>query len=68
MAIGQAISLEKRAVLEKLYETAFQRFSIKSKKNASKSTNLLAQQTPQIAALAVVANAILNLDEFVNKS
>ena len=67
-AIGQPISLEKRLVLEKLYQTAFQQFSSKRTKDNAKLSSALTKQSPQIAALAVVANAILNLDEFVNKS
>ncbi len=67
-AIGQQITPEKRAVLEKLYQTALQQFSENKKKDATKLPHILAQQPPHIAALAVVANAILNLDEFVNKT
>ena len=67
-AIGQPISSEKRVVLEKLYQTALQQFSKNTKKEETKFSNVLTKQTPQIAALAIVANAILNLDEFVNKS
>ena len=55
-------------VLEKLYQTALQQFSSKSTKEVAKLSSALTKQPPQIAALAVVANAILNLDEFVNKS
>jgi hypothetical protein len=67
-ALGQPISAEKRVVLEKLYQTALQQFSIKNKTALSKTPSILVQQKPEIAALAIVANAILNLDEFVNKS
>ncbi len=67
-AMGQPISPEKRMVLEKLYTTALQQFQSNSKKEKSKISSVLTEQTPEIAALAIVANAILNLDEFVNKS
>jgi hypothetical protein len=67
-ALGQPISVEKRAVLEKLYQTALQQFSKGNKAELSKTPSLLLEQNPDIAALAIVANAILNLDEFVNKA
>ncbi len=67
-AMGQPIEKEKQDVLEKLYATALQQFSKADKKSKSKIPSVLTDQKPDIAALAVVANAILNLDEFVNKS
>ncbi len=67
-ALGQPITPEKRQVLEKLYQTAFLQFSAKNKKEKGKMPSALAQQKPEIAAMAIVANAILNLDEFINKS
>ncbi len=67
-ALGQSISTEKRLVLEKLYQTALHEFSSKNKKDIAKLPSALSKQPPEIAALAVVANAILNLDEFINKS
>lgn len=68
IAVGQAISTEKRQVLEKLYETAFSSFSKKLTSNKTNSPpSVLTKEPPNIAALAVVANAILNLDEFLNK-
>ncbi len=69
LATGQPISIEKRQVLEKLYQTAFNNFSKKLIKNeAEKHPSVLTQQPPDLAALAIVANAILNLDEFLNKT
>ena len=65
-AMGQAISKEKQQVLEKLYQTALMQFA--ANKQKPKVSNALTEQPPEIAALAIVANAILNLDEFVNKS
>lgn len=67
-AMGQPISPEKRMILEKLYATALQQFQSNNKNEKAKIPSVLTEQTPEIAALAVVANAILNLDEFVNKS
>ena len=67
-AMGQPITKEKQAVLEKLYQTALQQFQSNNKKEKAKIPSVLTEQTPEIAALAIVANAILNLDEFVNKS
>lgn len=68
-AIGQPITIEKRKILEQLYQTAIHDFSKKLIKNeVNKPTAALLDQPPNVAALAVVASAILNLDEFVNKS
>jgi hypothetical protein len=72
LATGQILTPEKKEILEKLYAVALRSFA--SKKGgkalsiAQKTKALLIQEPPEIAALAVVANAILNLDEFVNKS
>ncbi|MDX1939611.1 MAG: DUF1553 domain-containing protein [Saprospiraceae bacterium] len=67
-AISQPITIEKRKILEQLYQTAIHDFSKKLIKNeVNKSTATLLDQPPNVAALAVVASAILNLDEFVNK-
>ena len=66
-ALGQPITPDKRQVLEKLYQRALQQFSITPKETV-KMPSALAQQKPEIAAMAIVANAILNLDEFINKS
>jgi len=76
-AVGQPIDSDKRLVLEKLYQTALSEF-LKQKADKKKLTkkeqqsqtpeSLLLKEKPEIAALAVVANTILNLDEFVNKS
>ena len=68
LAMGQSISPEKRQVLERLYATALQQFLSHKNKEKPPIPNVLTEQTPEMAALAIVANAILNLDEFVNKS
>jgi hypothetical protein len=67
-ALGQPISADKQLVLEKLYQTALKELSLKNNKKPVKRPNILMRQEPKVAALAIVANAILNLDEFVNKS
>lgn len=67
VALGQPISPEKAQILEKLYHTALQQLLAAKKEKVEKPT-LLSQQKPEIAAMALVANAILNLDEFINKS
>lgn len=70
-AVGQPITIEKRKILEQLYQTALNDYSKKLTSNqekVNKSESALSEQPPNIAALAVVASAILNLDEFVNKS
>ncbi len=68
LAMGQSISQEKRQVLERLYNTALQQFLSHKNKAKQPIPNVLTEQTPEMAALAMVANAIMNLDEFVNKS
>ena len=67
-ALGQTISPEKQAILMKLYKTALQQFQSHTEKNDATVSNALTKQPPEVAALAIVAQAILNLDEFVNKS
>ncbi len=79
-AIGRAISPEKLSILEKLYQKGF-RYYTENPKEADlllglKPANSNAKTTPlnsqkhvrERAALSLVANAILNLDEFVVKS
>ena len=66
-AMGQPISPEKRMVLTRLYETALPECKIETKNAKLKKTRPWMPQTPEIGALAVVSNAILNLDEFLNK-
>ena len=68
LAMGQSITPEKRQVLVRLYNTALQQFLSNKNKKKPPIVNVLTEQTPEMAALAIVANAILNLDEFVNKS
>jgi hypothetical protein len=71
--IGQSITVEKYAALEKLYRQAMAFYT----ENDAEAETLLGikpkapkPKTPnnERAALTLVANAILNLDEFVVKS
>jgi hypothetical protein len=61
------ITSDKSDVLLKLYETSLNHF-IKKEKTDKKIDAILLKQKPEMAALIVVVNAILNLDEFLNKS
>ncbi len=78
LALCQNISNEKRLVLKKLYDKALvslqpsaishQQSAISYQPSGKKDQlSILSKQKPELAALAVVANAILNTDEFVNK-
>jgi hypothetical protein len=66
-AIGQPITSEKLAVLEKLYHQALTEYQRSNQKLVSYHKQH-DQQLPQTKALALVASAILNLDEFVTKN
>jgi hypothetical protein len=66
-AIGQPITSEKLAVLEKLYHQALTEYQSSNQKLVSYHKQH-DQQLPQTKALALVASAILNLDEFVTKN
>jgi Protein of unknown function (DUF1553)/Protein of unknown function (DUF1549)/Planctomycete cytochrome C len=66
-AIGQPITSEKLAVLEKLYHQALTEYQRSNQKLVSYQKQR-DQQLPQTKALALVASAILNLDEFVTKN
>jgi Protein of unknown function (DUF1553)/Protein of unknown function (DUF1549)/Planctomycete cytochrome C len=66
-AIGQKISSEKLAVLERLYKKAVSEYQGATQKLVSYN-NQPDQQLPHTKALSLVANAILNLDEFVTKN
>jgi mono/diheme cytochrome c family protein len=66
-AIGRDIGEAKLAVLEKLYDKSLKMYQ----QNPKEAAKLLAcdakKTTPEKAALTVVANAMLNLDEFITK-
>lgn len=67
-AVGHAINEENLLVLMNLYETALAKF----KKDKDKTCEMIGMNNehnnPETAALVVVTNAILNLDEVIMKS
>lgn len=65
IAMRQPISDAKRTVLETLYHKALKK--MKEKTTVAPASGILPSQEPEMAALTVVANAILNLDEVLNK-
>jgi len=68
-ATGQAISQEKKAILEALYMDAIQDFQARPEEAASIAGALKDETTQiEVAALTIVANVIMNLDEFITKS
>lgn len=68
-AINQAITPEKQAALQQLYEAAFASFTSKTNDPLAMIGDIKdATDLEDLAALVVVANAILNLDEFITKS
>jgi hypothetical protein len=68
-AINQPISPEKSAALQELYQEAYQSFNTKVNDAAAMLGDLSdTEESEELAALVVVANAILNLDEFITKS
>ncbi|HEY1870349.1 MAG TPA: hypothetical protein VGG71_04785, partial [Chitinophagaceae bacterium] len=62
------ISADKLSVLVKLYNGSLQKF----KKDKDKTCEMIGEDNehnnPETAALVVVANAILNLDEVITKN
>jgi hypothetical protein len=66
-ATGQKITNEKLVVLQKLYSEALKEYEGKKIKLVSNKESKQSE-SPQTRALALVASAILNLDEFVTKN
>jgi hypothetical protein len=68
MALYKPISADKLAVLLKLYNESLQRFQ----KDKDKTCEMIGvddqHNNPETAAMVVVANAILNLDEVITKN
>ncbi|MDZ7647678.1 MAG: DUF1553 domain-containing protein [Cytophagales bacterium] len=65
-ATGQKISKEKLAILERLYSDALKEYQRGKGKLVSNQT--AKTELPETKGLAMVASAILNLDEFVTKN
>lgn len=68
LACGKTLQGQRQQILENLYKTACSKYQ----NDAAATKTFLkdipeAAQKPEIAALAVVANAILNLDEVITK-
>ena len=64
LATGRRINSQKLELLLALYQKSLQRFEVKPTQVAA---FLKTNATPQMAALTVVTNAILNLDEVITK-
>ena len=60
---GHALADRKKQVLKQLYAEAYQRFKAEPKKK----DHWFCDAKPETAALAVVANTMLNMDEFITK-
>jgi hypothetical protein len=68
MALRKNISKEKLAALEKLYFTALENFKTDKDRTCEMIGVDDENNNPETAAMVVVANAILNLDEVITKS
>jgi hypothetical protein len=66
LAMHKEISKEKRKAFEKLYDQAYLQFKTDKKKIAE--TTGSDKQTAETAALVIVAEAMLNTDEFITKN
>ena len=68
LAVYKSISEDKLSVLMKLYNESLQKF----KKDKDKTCEMIGvddqHNNPETAAMVVVANAILNLDEVITKN
>jgi len=60
---GHELPKKKEAIFLKLYQEAWVRF----KKDPRKREDWMCNSTPETASLAVVANMMLNMDEFITK-
>ncbi len=63
LAIGRTISIQKRKVLEDLYQRTLNEVAIKPARNDEDNKPYSSKEK----AMTLVANAILNLDEFITK-
>ncbi len=64
----KTISPEKLLILEKLYKEAYDRFEKEKDKTCEIIGEMNQYNNPGTAALVVVANAMLNLDEWITKN
>lgn len=67
LATGKNIPDRKRTALEELYAEALKDFSEEPEKT-EQFLNKIAEKKAEMAALTIVANAILNLDEVITRS
>jgi hypothetical protein len=63
LMLGRDLPQRKLLVFKNLYTDALQRF----KKEPAKQEAWMSSSQPEVAALAVVANTMLNMDEFITK-
>ena len=68
IAMFQTISNDKRNAFEKLYQTALNKFRADSKNMCAITGPKIEHQTPETAALIMVAAAMMNTDEFITKN
>jgi len=68
LAMYKTITLSKLKVLEKLYAEALQKFRNDKNKTCEMIGLINEHNNPETAALVVVANAMLNLDEVITKN
>ena len=68
LALSKPITPAKLGALEKLYGTSLQKFKADKDKTCEMIGVNNEHNNPETAALVVVANAILNLDEFVTRN
>lgn len=68
LAMHTAISQPKLAALEKLYNRAYHQFINNEEKTCEMAGGKNEHNNPETAAMVIVANAILNLDELITKN
>jgi hypothetical protein len=68
MALYKTISQPKLKALEKLYNNAYHVFANDAEKTIEMTGEKNEHNNPETAAMVVVANAILNLDELITKN
>ena len=68
LATGQAITENELSILMNLYKSALEKFSRDKDKTCEMIGVNDEHNNPETAALVIVANAMLNLDEFITKN